>query len=166
MEIGNPKMILEEMKDVLKQYLGLDEVLILTSQADDGTGHIDMFSKLINKDTLIVGQWQDTTDVNYQILEDNTQFLIDRGYNIIRIPMLRDPDKEKNTIWTYTNSLIINGTNNKIVLVPQYGAVEDSTAIEIYEQVMPDYVIIGIYSNLVIDYWGAIHCTTMTKPLI
>ena len=66
----------------------------------------------------------------------------------------------------YKNSLIINGTNKKIVLVPQYGAVEDSTAIEIYEQVMPDYEIIGIYSNLVIDYWGAIHCTTMTRPLV
>ena len=166
MEIGNPRKTLDEMRNILKQYLGLDEVLVLTSQADDGTGHIDMFSKLINKDTLIVGKWQDTNDVNYQILEDNAQLLIDRGYNIIRIPMLRDPDVEKNTIWTYTNSLIITGTNKKIVLVPQYGAVEDSIAIEIYEQVMPDYEIIGIFSNLVIDYFGSIHCTTMTRPLI
>jgi len=166
MEIGNPRMTLDEMSSILKQYLGLDEVLILTSQADDGTGHIDMFSKLISENTLIVGQWGDTNDVNYQILEDNAQFLIDRGYNVIRIPMLRDPDEEKNTIWSYTNSLIINGTNKKIVLVPQYGTSEDSTAIGIYENAMSDYKIIGIYSNLVIDYWGAIHCTTMTRPLV
>jgi agmatine deiminase len=166
LEIGNPKNSLDEMSDILKQYLGLNEVLILTSQADDGTGHIDMFSKLISKDTLLVGQWENTNDINYQILENNTQLLIDKGYNIIRIPMLRDPDEEKNTIWTYTNSLIINGTNKKIVLVPQYGTVEDSTAISIYEQAMPEYEIIGINCNLIIDYWGAIHCTTMTKPLI
>jgi len=166
LEIGNPKNSLEEMSEILKQYLGLNEVLILTSQADDGTGHIDMFSKLISKDTLLVGQWEDINDINYQILENNTQLLIDKGYNIIRIPMLRDPDEEKNTIWTYTNSLIINGTNKKIVLVPQYGTVEDSTAISIYEQAMPEYEIIGINCNLVIDYWGAIHCTTMTRPLI
>ena len=166
LEIGNPKKTLEEMSDILKQYLGLDGVLILTSQADDGTGHIDMFSKLISKDTLLVGQWEDINDINYQILENNTQLLIDKRYNIIRIPMLRDPDEEKNTIWTYTNSLIINGTNKKIVLVPQYGTVEDSTAISIYEQAMPEYEIIGINCNLVIDYWGAIHCTTMTRPSV
>ncbi len=166
LEVGNRDKTMGEMSEILKQHLGLDEVLILTSQVDDGTGHIDMFSKLIDEDTLLVGQWMDTNDINYQILENNTQLLIDKGYNIIRIPMLRDPDEEKNTIWTYTNSLIINGTNKKIVLVPQYGAVEDNTAIEIYEQVMPDYEIVGIYSNLVIDYWGAIHCTTMTRPAI
>jgi len=166
LEVGNRDKTIEEMSDILKQYLGLDEVLILTSQADDMTGHIDMFSKLISKDTLLVGQWEDTNDINYQILENNAQILIDKGYNIIRIPMLRDPDEEKNTIWTYSNSLIINGTNKKIVLVPQYGTVEDSSAIIIYEQAMPEYEIIGINCNLVIDYWGAIHCTTMTRPLI
>jgi agmatine/peptidylarginine deiminase len=166
LEIGNPNKTLEEMSEILKQYLGLDDVIILPSQADDGTGHVDMFSKLINKDTLLVGQWGDTNDINYQILENNTQFLIDQGYNIIRIPMIRDPDEDKNTIWTYTNSLIINGTNKKIVLVPIYGADEDETALSIYEQTMPDYEIIGIYSNLVIDYLGAVHCTTITRPMI
>jgi agmatine/peptidylarginine deiminase len=166
LEFGNRKMTLDDMSDILKQYLGLEEVIILTSQADDGTGHIDMFSKLIYKDTILVGQWGDTNDVNYQILEDNTQMLIDRGYKVIRIPMLRDPDEEKDTIWTYTNSLIINGTSKKIVLVPQYDTVEDSIAIEIYKNAMPDYEIIGINCNLVIDYCGAIHCTTMTRPLL
>jgi len=166
LEIDNRDKTLDEMSEILKKYLGLDELLILTSQVDDMTGHIDMFSKLIDEDTLLVGQWIDKNDINYQILENNTQLLIDKGYNVIRLPMLRDPDEDKNTIWTYTNSLIINGTNKKIVLVPQYGAVEDSIAIEIYGQVMPDYEIIGIYCNLVIDYWGAIHCTTMTRPLV
>ena len=166
LEYGNPGKTLEEMSGILKQYLGLNEVLILESQVDDGTGHIDMFSKLINEDSLIVGQWNDINDVNYQILENNTQLLIDNGYNIIRIPMLRDPDEEKNAIWTYTNSLIINGTNKKIVLVPQYNTTDDSVAISIYKNAMPEYEIIGINCNIVIDYWGAIHCTTMTRPLI
>ena len=166
LEIDNRDKTLDEMSEILKKYLGLDELLILTSQVDDMTGHIDMFAKLIDEDILLVGQWIDKNDINYQILENNTQLLIDKGYNVIRLPMLRDPDEDKNTIWTYTNSLIINGTNKKIVLVPQYGAVEDSIAIEIYGQVMPDYEIIGIYCNLVIDYWGAIHCTTMTRPLV
>ena len=166
LELGNPGVTYEEMKDILKQYLGLDEVIILQSEADDGTGHIDMFSKFLDNNTILVGQWEDTNDINYEILENNAQLLIDLGYNIIRVPMLRDPDEEKNTIWTYTNSLIINGTNKKIVLVPQYNTYEDSEAVSIYEQAMPEYEIIGIDSNLIIDSLGAIHCTTMTVPYI
>jgi agmatine deiminase len=166
LEYGNRGMTIEEMNDILKEYLGLNEVLVLTSQADDGTGHIDMFSKLIDKETILVGQWQNNSDVNYQILEDNTQLLVDRGYNVIRIPMLRNPDENRRTIWTYTNSLIINGTSKKIVLVPQYKILEDNLAIEIYENAMPEYEIIGIDSSLVINYLGAIHCTTMTRPLV
>lgn len=166
LEIDNRDKTLDEMSEILKKYLGLDELLILTSQVDDMTGHIDMFSKLIDEDTLLVGQWIDKNDINYQILENNTQLLIDNGYNVIRLPMLRDPDEDKNTIWTYTNSLIINGTSKKIVLVPQYDTAEDSIAIEIYENAMPDYEIVGINCNLVIDYWGAIHCTTLTRPLV
>jgi len=165
LEEDNPKKTIEEMGEILKEYLGLNEVLFLESQADDGTGHIDMYSKLINENTVIVGQW-DESDINFQILENNTQLLINNGYNVIRVPMLRDPDEDKDNIWTYTNSLIINGTNNKVVLVPQYNTTEDSLAISIYEQSMPDYEIIGINCNAIIDYLGAIHCTTMTRPLI
>jgi len=165
LENYNTDKTMDEICGVLKQYLGLNEVIVLESQIGDRTGHIDMFSKLVDENTVLVGQW-DEADRNYQILENNSQLLIDKGYNVIRIPMLRNPKEEKDTIWTYTNSLIINGTKRNIVLVPQYGASEDSTAILIYENAMPNYKIIGIDSSLIINFFGAIHCTTLTKPLI
>jgi len=159
----NPRKTLAEMRGILQQYLGVDEVLFLASQKDDGTGHIDMYSKLVADDHVLVGQW-DVEDINYQILENNTQVLLDKGYTVTRIPMLRDPDEENDTIWSYTNSLIINGTHKNIVLVPLYGVDEDVTAISIYEQVMPGYEIVGIDCRPVIDLLGAIHCTTLLRP--
>jgi agmatine/peptidylarginine deiminase len=165
LESDNADKTINEMSGILKKYLGLNEVLFLESQKDDGTGHIDMYSKLIDDNTVLVGQW-DAEDINYHILENDTQLLVNSGYNVIRIPMLRDPDKEKGTIWTYTNSLIINGTNKNMVLVPTYGVDEDLTAISIYEQAMPDYEIIGIDCRPLIDLLGAIHCSTILRPNI
>ena len=80
--------------------------------------------------------------------------------------MLRDPNPENNTIWTYTNSVIINGTHKKVVLVPQYNVPEDSIAISIYQQEMQDYEIRGIDCRIIIPCQVAIHCSTFTRPLL
>ena len=52
------------------------------------------------------------------------------------------------------------------MLVPIYNAPEDKVAISIYEKTMPDYEIRAINCETIIDYYGAIHCTTLTVPLI
>jgi len=155
----------EEIIDVLKSNLGLNEVRIFKSQQDDGTGHIDMYSKLLDENTVLVGAW-DSTDVNYQILEDNAINFSKLGLHVIRIPMLRNSSSEYPIVWSYTNSLIINGTHKKVVLVPQYHVSEDAVALSIYQQAMPDYEIRGIDCRIIIPLGGAIHCTTMTRPVI
>ena len=155
----------DEIKNRLKSFLGLNEVYIFKSQNDDGTGHIDMFSKLLDEHTVLVGAWN-PLDVDYQILEGNAINFSKLGFKVIRIPMLRDPKPENKTIWSYTNSLIINGTHKKVVLVPQYNVPEDSVAISIYQQAMPEYEIRGIDCRTIIPCYGAIHCTTITRPVI
>lgn len=171
----NPFLTENQVEKRLKQLLGLNELIILKSQitrlnkGGDGTGHIDMFSKILDNDNVLVGQWS-SNDPNYQIVEENVQKFENLGYNIIRIPMLRNPndpdDYNNKTIWSYTNSLIINGINKKVVLLPIYGVEEDAIAISIYEQAMPDYEIRGILSDYIIELCGAVHCTTITRPLI
>ena len=167
LHMGNNNRLLknEEIKDRLKSALGLDEVYIFTSQKDDGTGHIDMFSKLLDENTVLVGRWE-PNDVDYPILEDNAIYFSYLGLNVIRIPMLRDQNSKYHTIWTYTNSLIINGPHKKVVLVPQYNVSEDAVAISIYQQAMPEYEIRGIDCRTIIPGGGAIHCTTITRPFI
>jgi len=170
----NPMMSQNHVSRILKRYLGLDKVVFLESelmpeeQYGDQTGHIDMFAKLLDEDTFLVAEWRDgdpwTNGTMAEITNRNAQKLADMGYDIIRIPTIRDPD-DPHTIWSYTNSLIINGTNKKVVLVPQYGASEDAEAISIYQNAMPDYKIRGIDSTEIIRCYGAIHCTTITRPM-
>ena len=167
----NPNLNQELTKNLIKHFLGLDKLIVLKSQiikvsmGGDETGHIDMYAKLIDKDKIIVAKWFDSKDINCQILEENVETLKNLGYNITRIPILRNPNNEK-IIWTYTNSLIINGTSKNIVLVPIYNTGEDLAAISIYEKAMPDYEVRAINCETIIDYYGAIHCTTLTVPLI
>ena len=170
-EYDNPKLSQEKTKELIKYFLGLDKLIVLKSQiikvlmGGDETGHIDMYSKLIDKDTMIVAKWNDRNDINYQILEDNVVTLENLGYDIIRIPILRNPENEK-MIWTYTNSLIINGTSKNIVLLPVYNTPEDQIAISTYEEAMPEYEIRPVNCESIIAYYGAIHCTTTTVPLV
>jgi agmatine deiminase len=171
----NPKLSQEQVTKILQHFLGLQNVVFLESQVmpveqyGDQTGHIDMFAKLINNDTFLVAEWRDgdpwTNGTMKGITDRNAQQLEDMGYTIIRIPTIRDPN-DPHTIWSYTNSLIINGTNNKIVLVPQYGATEDTEVITIYQSAMPGYEIRGIDCTEIIKHYGAIHCTTITRPVV
>ncbi len=164
----NPKLSEEQLIERMKKFLGLNKLIVLKSQVinvskgGDGNGHLDMFAKIINEDTILVGQYNNTNDTNYQILEDNADYLESLGYNVVRIPMLRSP--QENRIWTYTNSLIINNKQKKAVLVPTYNVSTDQEAISIYEQLMPDYQIKSVYSKDIINLCGAVHCTTMTVP--
>jgi hypothetical protein len=81
-----------------------------------------------------------------------------RPFSVARIPMgPYDPDGPYCAInRTYTNSLIIN----QKVLVPVYGAETDSAALATYAELMPDHEIIGIDSEYIIQFAGAVHCMT------
>ncbi|UCH71414.1 MAG: agmatine deiminase family protein [Thermoplasmatales archaeon] len=177
----NSKLSQEQVANRLKYFLGLDDVVFLESQVipvsrkpgeekyGDQTGHIDMFCKMLDEDTFIVAEWRDgdpwTNDEMAEICDRNAQVLIDIGYEVIRIPTIRNPE-DPFVIWSYTNSLIINGVNNKVVLVSEYGAPEDAEVISIYQNAMPDYEIRAIDSTEIIKFYGAMHCTTMTRPLV
>lgn len=155
----------------LKQYLGLDSVVIVRSMQRDGTGHIDMAQKLLNDTLILVGEYIDPWvgyGQNPEILDENADNLsklknLDgRSFNVVRIPM--PPFHQMGTdlyARSYTNSLIFN----KKVLVPIYGDTLtnlDTIALNIYKELMPDYEVIGINSAEIIKSWGAVHCITKT----
>lgn len=167
----NNKWTLDSIHNNLKQYLGLDSIVIIRSMQKDGTGHIDMAQKLLNDTLILVGEYINPGDAygqNQKILNDNADTLSKmknrdgRPFNVVRIPM--PPVYQVGTdiyAASYTNSLIIN----KKVLVPIYGdtlASRDTVALNIYKELMPDYEVIGIPSAEIIKSWGAVHCISKT----
>ncbi len=164
-EEENSQYSTNEIRQIFKDYANLDSIIIITPMQYDGTGHIDMFCKLLNDTTLIIGEYENPGDgagQNYNILNQNAAALSNltnlegKPINIERIIM---PPYSGGVSYTYTNSLIVNN----LVLVPVYGFDTDSEALELYQDLMPDHNIIGVNCLDIIPSNGAIHCITKLK---
>ncbi len=155
----NPQFSATEIDSLMLAYSGLDQFIVLPRINIEYTGHIDLWTKTLNDTLVMVGEYA-PGHPNYTLLNDNADSISNcknrEGfpYRVARIPM---PWSTSNAPPSYLNSLMVN---NK-VLVPIYNLAEDSTALSIYEQLLPDYEVIGIDCSPMSGSGGAIHCITM-----
>lgn len=153
----------EGVDSIMRRFYGIDRYVKFNVLPYDGIHHIDMHMKLLNETTLLVGEYPEGVADRAQI-EANLQYLLDNfttpfgtPYRVIRIPMPPENGLYPSfgaPLRTYVNSFIVN----KKVLVPQYEAQYDTTALRIWHEAMPGYDIVGINCNSIIDAGGAIHC--------
>jgi agmatine deiminase len=172
----NPGHTEQDVRDIMNDFMGIDEYVLMETLPYDGIHHIDMHMKLLDEETLLVGQYPDGVadgpqiEANLQYVLNNYQTVFGTPFKVVRIPMPPDAYGDYPDDWgdyrTYTNSLIFN----KLVLVPIYGAASDEDALQIYRDAMPGYNVVGIDCNETIGYSGAIHCIThelgARKPLL
>lgn len=165
-----------EIKELLKQSLGIYQYLALPKLPNDPIHHLDMHLKLLNEETILLGEYP-TGVADAMQIEANLKLLLKQfptasgqPWKIIRIPMPHEaglyPDSPGVNFLTYTNAVFVN----KMLLVPQYGSSQDSVAISILEKALPGYKIVGINSRQLIRSAGALHCVTLnigtSNPLL
>lgn len=162
----DPDLTVDELEQYFHDYFGVDKVIITDHLDSDGTGHIDMFVKIINDTTVIVGEYATPSSGagdNYNICNNVAAQIAGetngngRPYTVVRMLM---PSYSGGVTYTYINSLIAN----KKVYVPVYGFATDQAALDQYQQLMPGYEIIGFDCNEIIQANGAIHCIAMKIP--
>ncbi len=156
----------EEQIDLIKyEFKGIDTYIKMDELPFDNISHLDMHMKLLDEETLLAGEFPEGVsdgpfiEANLDYLTSNYLTAYDRPFEVVRIPMAPSPtgNYPPNAHYrTYTNSVILNN----VVLVPVYGSYLDSDALEVYEEAMPGYEIVGINMNNVIAASGAIHCVT------
>jgi agmatine deiminase len=158
----NPQFTVAQIESLMLAYSGLDQFIILPRINIEYTGHIDLWTKILNDTLVMVGEYA-PGHPNYSVLNNNADS-ISRcknregfPYRIIRIPM---PWSTSSAPPSYLNSLFVN---NK-VLVPLWGEPEDSIALSIYQQALPDHEIVDINCSTMSGSGGAIHCITMQAP--
>jgi agmatine deiminase len=155
-----------EIDQIVSDFMGIDRYVKMETLPYDGIHHIDMHMKLLDEETLLVGEYPagvsdgPQIEANIQYIQNNFLSVFGTPYRIIRIPMPPDnsgdyPSTGSNYL-TYTNSVILN----KTILVPIFGLPLDNTALQIYREAMPGYNVVGIDANSPIAASGAIHCTT------
>ena len=155
-----------EFKNIIEEYLSIDSYHILDNPNVESIQHIDCMAKLVDSETIIIKQVSELSP-EYECIEEFADYFYDlntfygRPFEIHRIycPEIDAPWWEVNSVAAYTNSLILNSK----VLVPQYGISADVQALEIYEQAMPGYEVIGFNESTSSPWYGedALHCRVM-----
>ena len=149
---------------IMKAFMGTETYVKMPALPFDVIHHIDMHMKLINERTILVGAYPQGIADGPQI-EANVQYVLNEfqttaghTFDIIRIPMPPDqfnryPDGF-GYYRTFTNAMFVN----KTVLVPVYEPQYDTTALRVWNEMMPGYNIQGINCNAIIPSLGALHC--------
>lgn len=177
--LENPGYTVAHVDNILNSFMGITRSIKMDTLPYDGIHHLDMHMKLLNEETLLIGEYPAGVSDGPQI-EANLAFILANynspfgtPYKVIRIPQPPDitgpwtgyPDAGGDYL-TYTNATIIN----KTVIVPQYYATYDTTALRIWRDAMPGYNVVGINSNATISASGSLHCIThsvgVTDPLL
>lgn len=155
----------QKIDSIMQAFMGIDRFIKMDKLPYDVIHHIDMHMKLLDEQTLLVGQYppgiadgpQIEANLNYVVSTFPSAF--GTPYNVIRIPMPPDNGQWPSNggdYFTYTNSSFIN----KTVIVPVYGIPQDSTALNIYREALPGYTITPINCLGMIGALGALHCIT------
>ena len=162
-----------QVDQLMLDWMGIDPYIKMPVLPYDDIHHIDMHMKLINEETLLVGEFPvgvsdgPQIEMNLQYIQDNFTSVFGTPYKIVRIPMVPTTSGGyPNGSWsgppyrTYANNLIVN----KKVLVPTYRTEYDTIGLRILREAMPGYEVVGIdcddFNANIISLGGAIHCIT------
>lgn len=185
---ANPHYTEPEIRDMFRQELGCEDLIIVQALDDSATGHVDMWLAWADRTTLLVGEYGPKQDrVNHNIIEESLatklEGLIDpqtgEPIGIVRMPMPSNCPPNLNgrmkyeppaapycpylpsrfRSWrTYLNVVPVNGK----VLMPVYA--QDKT----YEEDAIDirtalgFDVVPVKADAITPLAGQLHCITKT----
>lgn len=155
---------------VMQQFMGIHHYIKMQTLPFDGIHHIDMHMKLLDEETLLVGEFPlgmsdgPQLEQNVEAVVANETSIFGTPFNVVRIPMPSSTSgayPPASSYRTFTNNVFINRT----VLVPTYRTEYDTIGLRILREELPGYEVIGIDCDSeqnIIAQSGAIHCITKT----
>lgn len=179
----NPRWTRAQTLDTLSALLNIQTRVELPKlSCDGGTGHIDLYTKMIDEQTIMVVQLPDTIIASdRQRIEDNYQMMTmlqspyGRPYRIFRIPHPTDDNGVYSRrscaamnadARTFVNGLTVNNT----FIYPSYSNEIDGNEAQtaqvtnIFKSIMSGYNVVPIDSRALSPFGGELHCITMQIP--
>ncbi|MDD5210089.1 MAG: agmatine deiminase family protein [Elusimicrobiales bacterium] len=161
--IWNSNMSEDQVNTHLKNYLKVKKIVTFDyagypGEPGDGTGHIDMFLKLLNDNTILVSV-ADTEPFKSNAEKAIEWFKSNKAPNGQPYKVLPVKGWYTDAWYTYTNSLVVN----KVAIIPSYSnSAEEANAKAAYESA--GYTVVPVLSDDSIVSGGSIHCVTQTIP--
>lgn len=162
----NPNHTVPEIDTIMDQFMGINRYIKMPVLPYDGIHHIDMHMKLLDEETLLIGQYPigvadgPQIEANLQYVLSNYNSVYGTPYKVIRV--VQPPDQggdypnQGGDYLTYANAVFVN----KTVILPTYYQQYDTTAIRVWQEALPGYNIVGVPCSTIIQASGAIHCIT------
>jgi agmatine deiminase len=158
----NSNLSHDEIQDMAYDYLGLTNYYLVSDPLDDYIEHIDCWGKFLAPDKILMGEVA-PTDYRYDDFEAMADFWANQtsSYgNKFKVYRTYSPNGQP-----YTNSLILN-KKVYVPIVSGTGSEHNSNALEVYQNALPGYEIIGVENNTNTPWEGtdALHCRTYQVP--
>ncbi|PKQ17466.1 MAG: hypothetical protein CVT68_08380, partial [Actinobacteria bacterium HGW-Actinobacteria-8] len=165
-----------QMETLLSDYVGCKDLVVMHSITDDGTGHIDMYMKVLDDGRVLMGEYaapyaNNAEQTNGPRLDANAAFLeayVKPDGTSFTVPRIVMPGRRNSSFgnipFTFINSTLFNGVN--LWPYSDYSAwdAQKAAAQATWDAVLPDYDNIPIEATELSFYSGAIHCVTRTIP--
>ncbi|MCB9342071.1 MAG: agmatine deiminase family protein [Lewinellaceae bacterium] len=156
-----------EIDNIMQEFMGIDRYIKMDELPYDGIHHIDMHMKLLDEETLLVGEYPSNTSDGPQI-EANIQYVLSQfqtsyghPFKLVRVPMPSfqggnyPPYAGASSLYpTYANAVFVN----KTIIMPSYNMAMDEAARDTFQKYMPGYKIAQVDCNSIIYSGGAVHC--------
>jgi len=182
----NPGISQDEIEETIREYLGVEQIIWLSGASKefcDAVGsdtdmHVDGCARFVDESTVMYLWTDDDTNPYYPYLKKHREELenthLESGKKLTLIPLPKPKNQMYSTLvestvppfeniaslTTYANFYIAN----KVVLVPVYGDILDSTAKSIIAEHFPDREIVGIPAWATAELGGMMHCVTQQQP--
>lgn len=158
----NESLSIQKIEEVFRTTIGITKLIILPVEPGDITGHIDGMVRFINKNTVLVGAYNEDYPEGMNFMNEIAKQL-ESDFNVIRIINEKPNDLDikgstemASAFGNYINYLQVENT----IFLPQYGIIEkDNAAKEILEKyfnVIPIITDIDKLSN----EGGVLNCIT------
>jgi agmatine deiminase len=168
-QVRNPGLSRGEFEAVLREYLGVTNILWLAGgvTGDDTHGHVDDICRFVNSRTVVLIREDNPADINYRPLAENWErvqdFRLEDGSkpDVVPLPMpgplYFDGDRLPAS---YANFYIANTA----VIVPTFNDPKDRVALGILGELFPDRAVVGIHAVDLVLGFGTLHCLSQQEP--
>jgi agmatine deiminase len=164
-ELRNPGVSIEQVAEILREHLGvqtLEWISQVQLTCDDTDGHIDTIARFVSKNHLVYsGPNPGHTDAE-ALAHLHAQLEVIAARHNWRLTALPSPQvfsqvDQRQLPATYANFLLCND----YLFLPVYGVAEDDAAVQVLRAACPQYQVVPIRCETLLEQHGSLHCATM-----
>ena len=155
----NPSLTQAQVNDKMHDYMGIESYHVRPDPNNTYIDHIDCWGKFLAPDKVLIRSVP-STHAQYNAIEQAASYFAAQncawGYPY-RVYRVNTPQNQP-----YTNSLILN----RKVFVPIMNSTYDAAALQVYQQALPGYQVIGVAGASATPWEStdALHCRAHEIP--